>query len=166
MLIFMFHGSDVAFSFLVGFSMRCTVEIDFERPIVLPDTSSGTSFLHSVSLCPFPVEQRRSSRTGQSCACTCTAAVRSLMEYVNTDDFKGPVEGGDDNGVRRSFHVPCLSRPNVWLFVCSAIPRTCPANISLSVSVYVCVSVSVCGQTLNNDGLLSVWCSDEDCLIF
>ena len=28
------------------------------------------------------------------------------------------------------------------------------------------VLVSLCGQTLNNDGLLSVWFNDEDCLAY
>ena len=28
------------------------------------------------------------------------------------------------------------------------------------------ISLSVCGQTLNNDRLLSVWFNDEDCLAY
>ena len=49
--------NDVAFGFLVGFSMRYTAEVDFQGTLVLSRSSSGTSFLTSVSLCPFLVER-------------------------------------------------------------------------------------------------------------
>ena len=41
--------------------------------------------------------------------------------------------------------------------------RTC---VNLLTRVVVKVSVSLCGQTLKNDGLLSVWFNDEDCLAY
>ena len=39
-------------------------------------------------------------------------------------------------------------------------------SLSLSLSLCLCLCVSVCGQTLNNDGLLSVWFNDEECLAY
>ena len=47
----------MAFGSLVGFSMRYTTEADFQGPLALSRSSSGTSFLTSVSLCPFLVER-------------------------------------------------------------------------------------------------------------
>ena len=60
---------DVAFGFLVGFSVRYTTEVDFQGPLALSRSSSGTSFLTSVSLCPFLVERGVPLfRAGLACA--------------------------------------------------------------------------------------------------
>ena len=40
------------------------------------------------------------------------------------------------------------------------------ARLGQTVSLFVSLSFSLCGQTLNNDGLLSVWFNDEDCLAY
>ena len=65
------------------------------------------------------------------------------------------------NSFTREVKSASLSRKLVRLVLAGAVPRG--SKRIKCTTRHTNVILSPCGQTLNNDGLLSVWFNDEDC---
>ena len=85
---------------------------------------------------------QRSTKFGNTCP-------DSIRTYDNFVSFKLIVV---NSLMMRLLHWLC------WLFVMHV-------SVRMPIRSQIC-TLSVCGQTLNNDGLLSVWFNDEDCLAY